>query len=290
MGLLERLFGRRKDAAPAGKLTLAELARRLGMSEGELVGVRAEYTSFRIPKRRGGHRAIHAPAPALKTVQRRILRRVLGRLKAHPAATAYEHGHSIATHAGFHAGRAIVVRMDLREFFTSTKAARVRAFFGRIGWDAAAADRLTELCTHGGSLPQGAPTSPRLSNLLNWELDARLQKLADALGARYSRYADDLTFSLEADDQVRAHSLVRCARLAVEACGYEMHMKKKLHIRRRHQRQVVTGLVVNERARLPRETRRWLRAVEHRAAQRMSPTLSVTQLAGWRALAAMIEG
>ncbi len=287
MGFFKRLFG--KDDAPAGTLALTELARRLGMSEAELAAVRPAYSTFKIPKRSGGQRTINAPHPALKTAQRRVLRRLLTRLKAHPAATAYEHGHSIATHAAFHAGRAVVVRMDLRDFFTSTKAARVRAYFGRIGWDAAAADRLTALCTHEGGLPQGAPTSPRLSNLLNWQLDARLQKLADKLGARYSRYADDLTFSFESDDRRRLHSLISCAKLAVEACGYELHMKKKLHIRRRHQRQVVTGLVVNERARLPRETRRWLRAVEHRIARGGQPTITGPQLAGWRALAAMIE-
>lgn len=233
---------------------------------------------------------MHAPGPELKKVQRRLLRRVLRSLKAHPAATGFERGHSILTNAKHHEGRAVVIRIDLKDFFTSTRVEKVSAYFERIGWSPDATELLTTLCTFNGALPQGAPTSPRLSNLVNWELDARLQALADRIGARYTRYADDLTFSFDQDDQQTIHRFIGGVGAIVHDCGYRMHMKQKLHIRRRHQRQLVTGLVVNERARLPRETRRWLRAVEHRASVGGELTLTPTELAGWRALARMVEG
>jgi RNA-directed DNA polymerase len=277
----------RDEAGPRG---VAALAKWLGMTEGELRTVPITYTRFKVPKRSGGTRTLAAPNPQLKAVQRRLLRRVLRKLAAHPAATGFERGHSILSNAKHHERRVVVVRIDLKDFFPSVRADRVNAYFRGIGWTAAAADLLTRLCTLDGGLPQGAPTSPRLSNLVNWELDARLQALSDALGARYTRYADDLTFSFDKDDRKTVHQLVGAVGVIVENCGYRMHMKKKLRIRRRHQRQLVTGLVVNEGARLPRQTRRWLRAVEHRVRTGGQATLTTTELAGWRALVRMVEG
>ncbi len=269
---------------------LDELARRLGMSPPELASIQAAYRQFTIPKRSGGHRRILAPQKELKSVQRRILRRLLALLVSHPAATGFERGRSIVTNASRHLGRAVVVRMDLRDFFDSTSARRVRRFFRRIGWNRPAARRLGELCTHRGALPQGAPTSPRLANLVNYRLDTRLNNLAAAFGATYTRYADDLVFSFDVDKRTQTRRLINLVKLIVREEGYRVHTRRKLHIRRRHQQQRVTGLVVNDRVNLPRRTRRWLRAVEHHHATGRSSTLTETQLSGWRAYASMIAG
>jgi RNA-directed DNA polymerase len=145
------------------------------------------------------------------------------------------------------------------------------------------------LCTNRGYLPQGAPTSPRLSNLVNYGLDARLAGLAARHGAAYTRYADDMTFSFPLDDRTAIRAVIRGTKAILKEHGYALHMKHKLHIRRRHQQQVVTGLVVNDAVRLPRRTRRWLRAVEHRAANGGQATLGPAQLAGWRSLQDMID-
>lgn len=276
---------RRKDRGR----DVAELARRLGMEETALRAVEPRYREFTIPKRSGGTRRILAPAPELKTLQRRILRRLLDHLLTHPAVTGFEHGESIVTNAAAHVARPVVVRMDIKNFFESTRADRVEDYFRRIGWNAEAGRLLVKLTTHKGGLPQGAPTSPRISNLVNYGLDARLRGMAESVDAEYTRYADDLTFSFDADDPIAIHQTVRLVKLAAEEEGYALHARRKLHIRRQCDRQVVTGLVVNERVNLPRETRRWLRAVEHRAAKGRKATLSPAQLAGWRALQSMIE-
>lgn len=283
---------------------LDELARRLGMTEAELLAVRPEYREFTIPKRSGGTRRILAPADDLKALQRRILRRLLARLRAHPAATGFERGQSIVTNARPHVGQAVVVRLDLKDFFPATRARRIQDYFRKVGWNRPAARLLTRLCTYDGGLPQGAPTSPRLSNLVNYRLDARLAGLAvrqqlrnprtneplddRPIGATYTRYADDLTFSFPSDDPDVIHYVIRLTGHIVAAHGYELHRRRKLRILRRHARQQVTGLVVNTRVNLPRATRRWLRAVEHRAATGRSATLTPDQLAGWRALQQMI--
>lgn len=282
------LFSSGAQDARAGTLAVAELARRLGTGEAELRAVRPSYRRFQIPKRTGGYRTILEPDEELKRVQGLLLRRVLKRLRSHAAAHGFERGRSIVTGANPHAGKRVVLRMDVEEFFASTKAARVEKYFRRAGWDAEAASLLTRLCTHEGSLPQGAPTSPRLSNLVNFRLDARLSALARKHGADYTRYADDMTFSFAAADNERVREVIRAAKKILREESYTPHTRKKLRIFRSHDRQTVTGLVVNERVRLPRSTRRWLRAVEHRASQSRETTLTPAQLAGWRSLQKMI--
>ncbi len=267
-----------------------ELARRLGMGAAEIAALKPRYREFALPKASGGTRRITAPDDDTRRVQRTILRRLLARLPVHAAATGFEPGKSIVDNARPHAGRAVVIRMDVRDFFGTTRAKRISQYFRAIGWNRDTAELLTRLTTYGGALPQGAPTSPRLSNLVNYHLDARLSGLARRFGAAYTRYADDLTFSLERDDRESVHALVRIAKHVVEDEGYRLHMRRKLSIKRRHRRQIVTGLVVNARPRLPRETRRWLRAAEHHAATGRPVTLSERQLAGWRSFAAMVDG
>jgi RNA-directed DNA polymerase len=320
-GLFKKLLGgsaaatgkgaERKPRAGSPQYTVDELARRLGMSPAALRESRVEYRTFSIPKRAGGERWLAAPSHDLKALQRTILRRLLRRLKAHPAATGFERGQSIATNARSHAGAAVIVRLDIKSFFTSTLAERVKKFFLNIGWNEEAADLLVKLTTFKDALPQGAPTSPRLANLVNFRLDARLSGLAAKFGAVYTRYADDMTFSFKKDSGKAAtvinprngkrvpginnksggaaRNLVACAKRIVNSEGYAIHGRKKLSIRRKHQRQVVTGLVVNDGARLPREVRRRLRAIGHRLRTGKEATITAQQLAGWKALESMIE-
>lgn len=267
---------------------VAELARRLDIDETELRAVRPAYRTFTIPKRSGGTRRIDAPDRELSNLQRRVLRRLLARLRAHPNATGFERGCSIVTNAVLHAGKAVVVRMDVKEFFPTTRARRVEQYFRRIGWNREAGALLMRICTHHGTLPQGAPTSPRLSNLVNYRLDARLAAMAHRFGAGYTRYADDMTFSLERDDRAGVHNVIRATKAIVANFGYKLHQHRKLRVRRRHQQQHITGLVVNERVNLPRATRRRLRAIGHHLSTGRPATLTEQQFAGWRALQQMI--
>jgi len=297
MGLFNWLFRGRGHGVD-------ELARRLDVDKSELRRIEPRYREFTIPKRSGGERRILAPEPELKTLQRRILRRLLARLRVHGAAMGFERDRSIVTNALAHRGQAVVLRFDVRDFFPSTSVKRLKRYFRRIGWNRPATKLLLRWCTHEGGLPQGAPTSPRLSNLVNFRLDARLAGMAARLDAVYTRYADDITVSFAEDDRETVHYMQRFVRRVVEEEGYRLHHRKKLSIRRRHHRQVVTGLVVNERVNLPRSVRRWLRAVEHRTQTqrpawqssyeggeyrpRKKPTLTPAQLEGWRALQSMI--
>jgi len=214
---------------------------------------------------------------------------VLAKLNCHAAAHGFERGRSIVTNARPHARQAVVIRMDIVDFFPATTAERVEKYFRRIGWDAKAAAILTRMTTYDGGLPQGAPTSPRISNLVNVRLDHQLNAWAVYRGGSYTRYADDITFSLTRDYFRRVRGIIQYTKRTLKAFGYEMHERQKLSIRRRHTQQLVTGLVVNERVRLPRTTRRWLRAVRHRLETTGDCTLNHRQLQGWTALESMVD-
>ncbi|MHC4955273.1 MAG: reverse transcriptase family protein [Planctomycetota bacterium] len=277
-------------AARGWGLDVDELARRLGVSYGELVEFRPRYRRTTIPKRNGGRRQLRVPDDPTKAMQRRILHRVLARLKSHDCAHGFEAGRSIRTNAEQHVKKRVVVRMDIVDFFQATANERVEAYFRRVGWNAEAATLLMRLTTEAGGLPQGAPTSPRLSNLVNVQLDHQIAANARYRNAVYTRYADDITISFERDSFSRVRGIIQHTRRTLKAHGYVMHEKEKLHIRRRHTQQLVTGLVVNERVRLPRRKRRWLRAVRHRLETQGTCTLTPAQLRGWSALEWMIDG
>ena len=289
MRFLRQLLGGIGTHQPRGTLGTEFLAGRLDMTVVQLRSFGPQYREFDVPKRGGGHRRIAAPDRGTRDLQRLIDRRVLPRVSGHPAAFGFVRRRSMVDHARRHSGKAVVLRMDLKDFFGTTTAQRVRSYFRGV-WNDDAADLLTSLTTYRGSLPQGAPTSPALSNLVNMRLDARMAGFARRYGATYSRYADDITFSLEVDDAKLVRGLIRFTKKVVGESGYELHLRRKLHVRRRHQRQLVGGLVVNAEPRLPRERRRWLRTVEHRLATGATATLTQQQLAGWRAYRLMVEG
>jgi hypothetical protein len=223
-----------------------------------------------VPKRGGRWRLIEMPKRRLKAIQRRLLRDLLDRVPPHEAAHAYRRGRSVLTYAAPHAGRAIVLRFDLRDFFPSVRAARVQAVFRAAGYPAPVARLLTGLCTNAAPaevrgavpretaaayaaphLPQGAPTSPALANLCAYRLDCRLAALAASLGGRYTRYADDLAFSGgdELARGARRFQVLAC-RVALEE-GFAVHTRKSRFMRQ-GVRQQLAGVVVNGRPNVKR--------------------------------------
>jgi len=183
----------------------ADLARWLDLPEADLrewLGSRPpwtrgyDYRRFSVPKRRGATRQIDAPGDKLKDLQRRVLHRLLNPLGVADSATGFVQGRSIVDNARPHAGRPVVINLDLADFFPSITAQRVEAVWRALGWNDEAARILSAICTLEGRLPQGAPTSPALSNQVCRHLDARLERLAASVGGTYTRYADDVTISL----------------------------------------------------------------------------------------------
>jgi hypothetical protein len=206
------------------------------------LGARFHYRPFRIAKPDGRERRLLAPSPALKLLQRRLLDNYVAQIPAHACATAFRRGASIVGNARAHARQKLIATVDLRDFFESTTAARVRAFFAKQGWRDEELRRLMRLTVFRNCLPQGAPTSPCLSNLVNIPLDERLSRLAQRAGAIYTRYGDDLTFSWDSDHM--PGGFPRGVEDALHTAGYEIQPRKGWHVSLISDRPRVTGLVL----------------------------------------------
>jgi RNA-directed DNA polymerase len=290
-----RMSPRRGTLASCGLPDLAttgDLAAWLGLRVEELdwfadlrgsnppVGPLCHYRYAWVPKSYGV-RLIEAPKPRLREVQRRILRGILDPVPAHGAAHGFRPGRSCRSYAEPHVGREVVLRMDLRDFFSGIPARRIHAIFETLGYPQAVARTLTALCTNrvpiavarrGGAtwiqtkrlgaphLPQGAPTSPALANLCAFHLDLRLDALARSGEWQYTRYADDL--ALSGRDSLRrriAGISTLVAAIAMEE-GFEVNHRKTRIMHSSH-RQLLAGVVVNERPNVRRQDFDRLKAV-----------------------------
>lgn len=229
----------------------------------------ALYHVYQLPKRSGGHRPITAPQPRLKRLQRRLLDRGFSQIDLHPAAHGFRSGHSIATNAQPHVGKEMVVNVDIEGFFPNTRYALIveackQLAGGRLS--KAAVMLAADICSYGGGLPTGAPTSPAIANIVLRPVDHAITTAAARFDITYTRYADDLTFSGAGE----THRILPFVGRVLADFGYRLE-DKKTNIFRRGRRQVVTGLVVNEKVNVPRQVRRRLRAAVHRRQQGQVP-------------------
>jgi hypothetical protein len=256
-----------------------------GVADGALCHYRYRW----VPKRQG-IRLMEAPKPKLRAIQRRILREILDPVPVHRAAHGFRRAHSCRTYAQPHAGKLVVLRMDLSDFFNSIPAARIGAVFRTLGYPDAVASLLAGLCTNRvptrvlrmlpdgcalpweqgrklaiPHLPQGAPTSPALSNLCALHLDLRLAALAETLEATYTRYADDLAFSGGEELRRRVDKVgIHVAAIAREE-GFKVN-HRKTRAMHRSDRQILTGIVVNEKPNVRRDEYDRLKAILHNCA------------------------
>lgn len=242
------------------------------------------YTRFAIPKRGGGRRLISTPKPAMRAAQQWVRTNVLVPLPVSEHAAAFRPGKSIADNARLHSGKSCVIRLDLRDFFGTVTFPRIRGFFESLGYNPGVATVLALICTDAPrsrvtldgqtslvivgdrSLPQGACTSPDLANLITAGLDARIGGLARKFGYTYSRYADDLVLSTENEEVFAAGVISAVSRVCREE-GFQVN-HRKTRIMRVPNRQLVTGLLVNNGVRLTRSDLRRIRAFLHRCETR----------------------
>lgn len=255
--------------------SVAHLAKKLHISEKQLCWLSRNqgkcYHLFSIPKADGRERIIAAPTDRLRTFQRWIYANILYQAKPHKYATAFIPGKSTLDNASVHAGRECVIRVDLENFFPSIEHRDVRKVFERLGYPYQVATMLANLCTLEGRLPQGAHTSPALSNLVCVNMDRRFAALGRRLKFRYSRYADDMIFS---SNNPKFTSLIPFIREVIRDEGFVINDKKLLVMRGGH-RKIVTGIVVNDMPSLPRDTLRRLRAAAHRLRTRGPESLEL---------------
>jgi retron-type reverse transcriptase len=295
-GVSGRLHQRLSDEARLADLGLpvmhapADVAKALGLSIKQLrwlafhteAATRTHYVKFQVPKRSGGMRTLSAPHKTLKAAQRWVYDEIVSRFPLSEAAHGFVPGRGIVTNATPHVGKPVVLNMDLEDFFPSISFYRVRHVFERHGYSGSVATVLALLCTecprttaeYAGvryevaagprALPQGAPTSPGLSNQVARKLDKRLLGIAAKLGVAYTRYADDLTFSGGEELAGKVGYLMARVRNIARDEGFAVN-EKKSRVMRRSAAQTVTGVVVNDKPSVSRDEVRRLRAILHRA-------------------------
>ena len=257
----------------------AALAQAMNVPVGELrflsfhrkVAKTSHYKRFYMLKKSGGVRLISAPMPRLKNLQHWVLANILQHVPLHPAVHGFRPEHSVVTNAAPHLGQELVVNMDIKDFFPTVTYKRVKGLFQAFGYAEQIATILALICTEPDvdeveldgqtyyvakserHLPQGAPTSPALTNILCKRLDCRLQGMTDKLGFIYTRYADDMTFSASAETAAHLPKLLWQTQKIVADEGFTLH-PDKLRVMRKGSRHEVTGVIVNEKLSINRKT------------------------------------
>lgn len=217
--------------------------------------IHKHYREATIPKENGGLRKLYVPDELLKAIQRKICQVLLTLEKVSPYATAYRAGGSTRRNAAPHIAKDCLLKLDVQHFFDSLiyPIVKERAF---------PASRYSEqnrillalLCTYNDALPQGAPTSPAISNIIMREFDDAVGSWCNKRGIAYTRYCDDMTFSGNFD----AAEVIRLVSGELRKLGLFLNDKKTVFVRR-GQRQSVTGIVVNEKQSIPSEYKKKIR-------------------------------
>lgn len=235
------------------------LSRILGYSEQFLYSVSASashfYREYRVAKKSGGYRTLNEPLPTLKAVQKTIINDILCNVEPHKVAKAFRKNHTLRGNASIHRRRPFMLKIDIKDFFSNIDQHAVYTLFYELGYTQQIARLLTGLCTLNNGLPQGAPTSPMLSNLVMRSFDSAVFEHCVENGIFYTRYADDMAFSA-VDDRVK--SLIPFVRSELKKCRLQIN-EKKTSFSGRGARKYVTGIVVNERLNILKEDRKILR-------------------------------
>jgi RNA-directed DNA polymerase len=232
------------------------------------------YKEFKIPKRSKGYRLIHAPRTSLKIIQRKLNQVLNCIYQPKPSTYGFTVGKSIIGNAEKHLQQKCVLNLDIKDFFPSINFGRVRGLFMAHPYNCPkeVATVLAQICCHDNKLPQGAPTSPTISNMICARMDSQLQYIARKHRCIYTRYADDITFStsksrfpgLLAFYSGREGKFVlgEDLREIIEQNGFLVN-ESKVRLRTQHQHQEVTGITVNKKLNVRRKYVRQIRAMLH---------------------------
>lgn len=236
-----------------------QLAGLLKIPRGQLFALtrRADraYHTVEIAKPGGGKRRLMIPDSQLRTVQHRILRQILDRLPVSSFATAYHRGANLTQNAAPHAGKRYLLKLDIADFFGSIRFSQVYAAAFHTGhFPVQIGAMLTRLCCRNEVLPQGAPTSPALSNLVMARFDAAIGAWCGKRGIAYTRYCDDMTFS---SDTPLWQVYQKVSGMLADM-GFSLNPRKTRFLTDAG-RKTVTGLTVNDGVRVPSDYKRRLR-------------------------------
>lgn len=213
------------------------------------------YTIHTIKKCNGEKRTIYQPKETLMHIQKQILNNILINKRISKYATAYYHGASLKNNAICHINKDIILKLDIKNFFENINFINIyNSCFNLAYFPKSVGMLLTYLCTYNDYLPQGAPTSPYISNLIMKEFDETIGNWCQTNNIDYTRYCDDMTFS----GKFNANVVIKKVRTLLYPLNLELNTNK-IHVISKHQQQRVTGLVVNKKLQTPSSYRRKIR-------------------------------
>ena len=240
-------------------LDFNHLAMLLGIKKDILASIISHtdsfYYKFEIPKRSGGTRCISAPYPVLLNAQKWIYENILSNIKVHDNAKGFIKKTSIADNAREHLNENYILKMDIADFFSSIKMNRIMSIFRNLGYTKKISYYLTSICCLRGVLPQGAVTSPCLSNIIAKRMDARITGLASHFALNYTRYADDFTLS----GNILSPKIIDYIEEIVNQESLSIN-KKKTNLIGKNKQKIVTGISISSgQLKIPREQKREVR-------------------------------
>jgi len=244
-------------------IELNDLASIFGLSYRELVPIiypkNSNYRCFEIPKRSGGNRTICAPKKRLKRIQSMLYKELVKYYQPRQSTHGFIAGRSIKSNALNHVNKKFILNVDLKDFFGSIHFGRVLRLFKSKPFhlNHEIATVLAQICCFENKLPQGAPTSPIITNMICKKLDHQLQDLAKKSASNYSRYADDITFSFTCPKLSISKNIIQDPSTTppllgesliqiIKSNGFEINWNK-IRLRSNRERQRVTGIVVNQK-------------------------------------------
>ncbi len=219
------------------------------------------YRKYSIPKKSGGERFINEPLPSLKEIQKWVLDNILNKIPISAYAKAYTFNRSIKDHVKYHKNQNIVLTLDVENFFNDITSDKVEKLFIDKGYSPLVSNLLSRICTLNNCLPQGAPTSPRISNILMLPFDIEIArycnpKIIDGkkVQVKYTRYADDIAFS----GDINKEEFVKLVSNELHKLGLSLNEEKTI-VKKRSQQQIISGILVNKKIQVPRKKRDELR-------------------------------
>ena len=238
---------------------LASVERDLGFPAKTLYGLsnnpQKHYRTVHIPKRDGGVRKLSVPDPILKRVQRAIADQILAYYPVSRYATAYTAGSSVQRNARPHVGKGKLLKLDIEGFFDHITYSSVKNIvFYEEKFSEPIRILLTMLCYYKESLPQGAPSSPAITNIIMYDFDEKVGAYCRGKGVAYTRYCDDMTFSGDFDEA----EIMVFVKNELKKLGLLLKNRKTAVIPA-SKRQTVTGIVVNEKINLTRDYKKKIR-------------------------------
>ena len=217
--------------------------------------LRRHYVTIKIPKKQGGYRTLSIPDTPLKCIQKRIAEVLLSQMPVSPYAKAYRYGGSTVKNAAPHINKNVVLKLDIRDFFNSILYSTVKeTAFPREKYSENIRILLSVLCYYNDALPQGAPTSPAISNIIMCDFDNTIGSWCGKRNIAYTRYCDDMTFSGDFDP----NEIIKYVELELRKKGFFLNNRKTV-VARKSNKQIVTGIVVNKKLNIPRQYKKDIR-------------------------------